>query len=160
MELTKSYYATYTGSASGIGPEVFAWAPADGNATVPDDQREQFDKAGFWPTASSYLLRPETLESVYYAYRVTGDTRFQDDAWKAFERIEDLCRAGVGYSGLGDVSDPRGGKQDDFQQSFWTAETLKYLYLIFAPESAVQIRSDGKMDFVFNTEAHPFRVRP
>ena len=36
--------------------------------------------------------------------------------------------------------------------SFWFAETLKYLYLLFTPDA---LAFD---DVVFNTEAHPFRV--
>jgi len=38
------------------------------------------------------------------------------------------------------------------QQSFWLSETLKYFYLIFAPQTVISLD-----DFVFNTEAHPFR---
>ena len=44
---------------------------------------------------------------------------------------------------------------DDVQQSFFLAETLKYLYLIFS--------DDGTMDleqWVLNTEAHPLPVLP
>lgn len=40
-------------------------------------------------------------------------------------------------------------------QSFWLAETLKYLYLLFA--------DDDKLDldkWVFTTEAHPLRIMP
>jgi mannosyl-oligosaccharide alpha-1,2-mannosidase len=38
-------------------------------------------------------------------------------------------------------------------QSFWTAETLKYLYLIFSEPDLISLD-----DYVFNTEAHPFRI--
>lgn len=37
-------------------------------------------------------------------------------------------------------------------QSFWTAETLKYFYLIFSPPDVVSLD-----EYVFNTEAHPLR---
>jgi mannosyl-oligosaccharide alpha-1,2-mannosidase len=43
--------------------------------------------------------------------------------------------------------------QDDLQQSFFMAETLKYLYLLFSPRDLVSLD-----EFVFNTEAHPFKV--
>ena len=36
---------------------------------------------------------------------------------------------------------------------FFFAETLKYLYLLFAPRSLLPLD-----DFVFNTEAHPLPV--
>lgn len=38
-------------------------------------------------------------------------------------------------------------------QSFWIAETLKYLYLIFSEPDLISLD-----DYVFNTEAHPFRI--
>ena len=44
-------------------------------------------------------------------------------------------------------------------ESFWMAETLKYLYLMFAEDMDVQVRSDGKMKWVLNTEAHPLLIR-
>jgi len=37
-------------------------------------------------------------------------------------------------------------------ESFYLAETLKYLYLIFAPEETFDLQK-----CVFNTEAHPFK---
>lgn len=43
-------------------------------------------------------------------------------------------------------------KQDSLE-TFWTAETLKYLWLLFG--------ADGDLDldrFVLNTEAHPLRI--
>ncbi len=57
-----------------------------------------------------------------------------------------------GYSGVVDVgiSPPT---LDDKMQSFWLAETLKYLYLLFSPSSTIPLS-----DWVFNTEAHPFRL--
>ena len=43
-------------------------------------------------------------------------------------------------------------EKGDRMHSFWFAETLKYLYLLFTPDA---LAFD---DVVFNTEAHPFRV--
>ncbi|KAH6988603.1 glycoside hydrolase [Ilyonectria destructans] len=73
--------------------------------------------------------------------------------------MKKLCRAGSGYSGIRDTTKEDGGSKDDFMQSFWLAETLKYLYLIFAGESEVQLQAIKKNGFVFNTEAHPIKVR-
>jgi hypothetical protein len=58
-----------------------------------------------------------------------------------------------GYSGLSDVGvvPPH---QDNKMQSFWLAETLKYLYLLFSPDSTVPLS-----EYVFNTEAHPFALQ-
>lgn len=38
---------------------------------------------------------------------------------------------------------------------FWLSETLKYLYLLFAPRDKISLRH-----WVFNTEAHPLPVFP
>ena len=42
---------------------------------------------------------------------------------------------------------------DDVQQSFFLAETLKYLYLIFSDDDAMDLDR-----WVLNTEAHPLPV--
>jgi len=45
------------------------------------------------------------------------------------------------------------GNHKDIMDSFFLAETLKYLYLLFADDSMVPLEK-----YVFNTEAHPFSV--
>jgi mannosidase alpha-like ER degradation enhancer 2 len=55
----------------------------------------------------------------------------------------------AGYTHLSDVV---AKKQTDAMESFFFAETLKYLYLLFAPSSVLPF--DG---VVFTTEAHPIR---
>ncbi len=42
---------------------------------------------------------------------------------------------------------------DDKMDSFFLAETLKYLYLLFSEPSLIPLD-----EYVFNTEAHPFRM--
>jgi mannosyl-oligosaccharide alpha-1,2-mannosidase len=164
VTLTESYYQTYAQTTTGIGPEGFRWfddsRPADtDNRAPPANQTEFYEKAGFWASSTQYILRPETLESLYYAYRLTGDTKYQDLAWTAFNRIKVNCRVGGGYSGLRNVTAAGGGERINQMQSFFMAETLKYLWLMFAEESAVHVQAEGANGWVFNTEAHPVRVR-
>ncbi|KAK0755534.1 hypothetical protein N5P37_011936 [Trichoderma harzianum] len=161
IQLTNSYYATYNQTASGIGPEGFNWVDSvtGSGGSPPSSQSSFYSKAGFWVSAPYYILRPETLESLYYAYRVTGDSKYQDWAWAAFNAISKACRAGSGYSSINDVTQANGGGASDDMESFWFAEALKYAYLIFADESAVQVNPNGGNQFVFNTEAHPFKIR-
>jgi mannosyl-oligosaccharide alpha-1,2-mannosidase len=47
------------------------------------------------------------------------------------------------------------GEKDDMMQSFFLAETLKYLYLLFSPSTVIPLD-----EWVFNTEAHPVRITP
>lgn len=57
-----------------------------------------------------------------------------------------------GYAGIRDVRKAP-PKHDDTQQSFFLAETLKYLYLMFGSNAEVSLD-----EWVFNTEAHPLRI--
>ena len=102
------------------------------------------------------LLRPETIESLYMLHRVTGDPVYQEWGWRLFRAFELTCRVSTGgYSGVHDV-DADDPTLDDTQPSFWLAETLKYLWLLFGG-------SGGGLppgEWVFNTEAHPLRVLP
>lgn len=166
LRITESYYQTYVQEAAGIGPEGFRWVDAalsaqdPANRAPPADQADFYQKAGFYTTSGYYILRPETVESLYYAYRLTGDTKYQDWAWQAFAQIRKLCRTGDAYAELRDVTRPDGGGFVDEMQSFWLAETLKYLYLIFAADGPVHVQGQGaKNQFVYNTECHPVRAR-
>lgn len=140
IALTEGCYQTYYADASGIGPEVFEWLPANGTNTTavdlpPANQTTFYKDNGFWITNSEYILRPEVLESIYYAYRITGDTKYQDYAWAAYMSINASCHGGAGYAELTRVDEVGGGPKNDFQDSFFFAEVLKYCYLIFAPVS-------------------------
>ncbi|KAK6078011.1 glycosyl hydrolase family 47 [Seiridium cupressi] len=120
-----------------------------------------YKESGFYHTNPEYILRPETIESLYYAYRATGDRKWQEWAWEAFESLDRMSRVEGGYTGLKSVMKTADDKTRQFidkMESFWLAETLKYLYLIFAEDSDLQVRSDGKVKYVLNTEAHPLLV--
>lgn len=165
LKLAESYFETYRGTAARIGPEGFRWTdaalPVDGsvNTNPPPGGEAAYAKAGFWSTSSYYILRPETTESLYYAYRATGNRKYQDLAWEGFQAIRAACQTGTGFAGLTDVTKKNGGSFDDTMQSFWIAETLKYMYLIFEEDSPVHFQGRGKNRWVFNTEAHPVLVR-
>ncbi|KAH6843024.1 glycoside hydrolase [Chaetomium sp. MPI-CAGE-AT-0009] len=164
LALVDGCHETYTATATGIGPEVFAWQDAarplnaSNNPPAPASQAAFYDDAGFWITSADYVLRPEVIESYYYAYRATGDKKYQEWAWDAFERVNRTCRVGSGYSSIRDVNQPDGGGFHDFQESFWFAEVLKYSYLIHAEDAPWQVKADHTNEFVYNTEAHPVRV--
>ncbi|QGJ00339.1 hypothetical protein CEK26_013407 [Fusarium fujikuroi] len=170
VKLSESYYEVYRQSPSGIGPELFRWvddgrqplAKASSKRLPAPKWQSFYEKSGYYHTNAEYILRPETIESLYYAYRATGDRKYQDWAWKAFEALNRMCKVEGGYTGLKSVmktKDDKTRKFVDKMESFWLAETLKYLYLMFAEDSELQVRSDGKMKYVLNTEAHPLLVR-
>ncbi|VFQ63381.1 unnamed protein product [Cuscuta campestris] len=96
------------------------------------------------------ILRPETVESLFYLWRLTGNKTYQDWGWNIFQAFEKNCRIESGYVGLKDVNT---GVKDNVMQSFFLAETLKYLYLLFSPPSLIPLDQ-----WVFNTEAHPLKI--
>lgn len=71
---------------------------------------------------SRFMLRPEAIESLFILYRVTGDTTWQDKAWKMFQAIEQSARTDIGYASLRDVSSKDPGHLDSCE-SFWTGES-------------------------------------
>lgn len=154
LELVNGCHETYIATATGIGPEVFSWDPT----AVPGAQADFFNRTGFYITNAGYQLRPEVIESFYYAYRATGDAKYQDWAWDAFVAINATTRVGSGYSSIEDVSVQGGGGFTDFQESFWFAEVLKYSYLIQSGDAEWQVARDGNNAWVYNTEAHPVKV--
>ena len=101
--------------------------------------------------ATSYILRPEALETLYYLNQVTGDPIFREWGWEMWQAIEKNCRTKYGYGHLRDVRDDK--SIDDRAESFFFAETAKYAYLLFKDEKIVDLTKK-----VFNTEAHPLSV--
>ncbi|KAL1700218.1 glycoside hydrolase family 47 protein [Schizophyllum commune] len=101
---------------------------------------------------NEYLLRPETLESLYLLWKITGEPRWRERAWKIFESIEIHTKTTSGYASLRSVETTPGVKQDDMP-SYFFAETLKYLYLTFIGDTPLPLDK-----WVLNTEAHPFPV--
>lgn len=96
-----------------------------------------------------YPLRPEIIESAFYLHYFTDDPRYLQMANTFFDDLVKYCRTPVAYASLKDVRTKR--KTDDME-SFFLAETLKYLYLIYAPHNTIDLSEE-----VFNTEAHPLR---
>jgi mannosidase alpha-like ER degradation enhancer 2 len=99
-----------------------------------------------------YPLRPEIVESAYVLYRKTKDPKYLEMGWAFFESLVAHCRTDAGYTVLKSVVTKEKG---DLMPSYFLAETLKYLYLLFAPDETLDF--DG---VVFNTEAHPLRRTP
>jgi len=112
---------------------------------------EEFDFRKDRITDPSYPLRPENLESCFYLYRTTHDQKYLSMGRRMVTDILEKCRTDAGYAAMKDV---RTLELEDSMESFFFAETLKYAYLLFAPESAIDLNK-----VVFSTEAHPFLIR-
>jgi mannosidase alpha-like ER degradation enhancer 2 len=68
---------------------------------------------------------------------------------KIYGDLLKYCKNDVGYASLKDVTTK---EKSDGIESFFFAETMKYLYLVLAPAGTISLDS-----VVFNTEAHPIR---
>ncbi|KLO09026.1 glycoside hydrolase family 47 protein [Schizopora paradoxa] len=163
LDLVDACWNTYQSTATGIGPETFAWISSDGNFTggdAPAASDLQFYKEhGFYifNGGSDYILRPEVLESNFYAWRVTGDIKYQQRAAAAAQSFQKFLTINGGFSGLNNVDSTAtdADARIDDQESFFFAEVMKYLFLTFDDPEHISLDN-----FVFNTEAHPFPVGP
>ncbi|KAI3429765.1 hypothetical protein D9Q98_010078 [Chlorella vulgaris] len=134
-DLTHTCWQMYHRMPSGLSPEYVTFTP-------------QGMKVG----AAYNMLRPEALEAMWYMWRLTHDWKYRVWAWEIFQAFETHSKAEAGYSGVKDVraAEP---VHDDTQQSFFLAETLKYLFLLFSDDSSFNMD-----EWVLNTEAHPLKV--
>eukprot|EP00062_Callorhinchus_milii_P010194 gi/632954773/ref/XP_007893140.1/ PREDICTED: mannosyl-oligosaccharide 1,2-alpha-mannosidase IA-like [Callorhinchus milii] len=138
-EIAATCHESYRRSATKLGPEAFRFdGGADAVATRMNDKY--------------YILRPEVVETYMYMWRFTHDPKYRDWGWEVVQALEQHCRVDAGFSGIRDVySSPP--YHDDVQQSFFLAETLKYLYVLFSEDELL-----SPEHWVFNTEAHPLPI--
>lgn len=144
---------------SGLGPDQWAWFDAPNhtynaswtnNATYQTSQQER----GYFILDTSYNSFPESIESFWYAWRITGEQIYADWNWQIFQslmRSADPAQDIV-YAGIMDVDQPATLFEPELP-SFYFAEVLKYLYLTFTDPDVISLD-----EWVFNTEAHPFRL--
>lgn len=104
-------------------------------------------------SAPFYILRPETAESLFVLNQLTGDPIYREWAYEIWSAIDHHCRNGVAYGALRNVNTKNSGV-DNRMESFFLAETLKYLYLAQDPDNEIDVLNK----YVFNTEAHPTRI--
>ncbi|KAK8055336.1 glycoside hydrolase, partial [Apiospora rasikravindrae] len=173
-ELMKTCWGMYAVTETGLAPEI-AWFEAasdDDLKSVPGSRksRKPSNSLQNWkkdfiinPLDAHNLQRPETVESLFLMYRITGDNMYREWGWTIFQAFQKHTRTPDrdGYTSLDDVRTVP-PKTRDNMESFWlastrhlclstrgVAETLKYLYLLFSPEDYMPLT-----EVVFNTEAH------
>lgn len=119
------------------------------------------------------LQRPETVESLLYMYRITGDETYRHWGWEMFKSFvkhsavveksshyetesgDATTYRIISFNSLSNVNTLPAPHRDNME-SFWMAETLKYFYLLFSDRDFLPLEEN-----VFNTEAHPMpRFKP
>ncbi|XP_023712237.1 mannosyl-oligosaccharide alpha-1,2-mannosidase IA isoform X1 [Cryptotermes secundus] len=138
--ITNTCHESYDRTATKLGPEAFRFTEAIEAKALKSNEKY-------------YILRPEVIESYFIMWRLTKQQKYRDWGWEAVQAIEKHCKVAGGYTGLKNVylEDP---PKDDVQQSFFLAETLKYLYLLFSDDSLMSLD-----EWVYNTEAHPLPIK-
>ncbi|TPX20906.1 hypothetical protein DIZ76_016803 [Coccidioides immitis] len=174
-KLTEGCLWAYRSMPSGVMPEIFTavacdetedpsctWSPRFWFHTKDDERmttgelEKKAQKQGLIPgflkiDNAQYHLRPEAIESVFLLYRITGDPSLHDEGWNMFTAIEKHTRTKIAHGSLNDVTLSKPEVLNEME-SFWTAETLKYFYLLFSEPDLVSLDK-----YVFNTEAHPLK---
>ena len=117
--------------------------------TLHGIEPELLDYRSMKVESPGYQLRPEIIESAWYLHHYTRDPKYLEMGRVFFEDLVKHCRTESGYTVLKSVVTKEKG---DLMPSYFLAETLKYLYLLFAPENTIDFDR-----VVFNTEAHPLR---
>ena len=148
---------TYFGALDAFFPGTLALAgDIDRGRQLEDSAFKMWTRYGVEPEAidysnmkiayDGYALRPEIIESAFYLHRFTHDPKYLDMGPTFYGSLVKYCRNDVAYAALKDVEKKA---QGDEMESFFLAETLKYLYLLFAPSNTLDLNKG-----VFNTEAH------
>ena len=153
--------ATTFGALHAFLPAVLALGGDVGRAKTLEDscftmwklhglEPEVIDYSTMKVMYAGYPLRPEIIESAFYLQRYTKDDRYIAMGKTFFDSLVQYARTENGYTNIKDVITK---EKNDLMPSYFLAETLKYLYLLFSDDH----RFDPQKT-IFNTEAHPMNA--
>jgi mannosyl-oligosaccharide alpha-1,2-mannosidase len=64
-----------------------------------------------------YKLRPEAIESVFYMWRITGDQKWRDAAWRMWEGIVKATETQLAFASIENVAEQKSEKVDSMEVS-------------------------------------------
>ncbi|CAR26380.1 hypothetical protein ZYGR_0H01880 [Zygosaccharomyces rouxii] len=154
QDLTYTCYQMYAQIPTKLSPEIVVFNKEDavGRSNWISESGDFYVK----PADRHNLQRPETVESLMFLYHLTGDNKYRQWGWEIFQGFQQhslkprMRRPGKVYTSLKDCIQSPTQPLDNLE-SFWLAETLKYLHLLFQDDVDLT-------KIVFNTEAHAFPV--
>jgi hypothetical protein len=144
VELMTTCQGMYEVTRTGLAPEIAFFhlpTPADG---IPDlytydpkhkPMSDKFDPSqdADWrqdfiikPGDAHNLQRPETVESLFYMYRITGDAKYREWGWKIFEAFMKHTEAAddAGYTSIGNVNEIPPPTRNNME-SFWPVSLME-----------------------------------
>ncbi|KJZ78387.1 hypothetical protein HIM_02425 [Hirsutella minnesotensis 3608] len=161
-ELMQTCWGMYKYMATGLAAEItyFEVASPPLPESAPHEAPADFDadpeavwRRDFNVHANDVhnLQRPETVESLFYMWRITGDVKYREWGWQMFRSFVNYTAVENrgGFTSLSNANVVPPVVRDNME-SFWLAETLKYMYLLFSPNDVLPLDK-----IVLNTEAHP-----
>ncbi|CZR50683.1 related to alpha-mannosidase MNS1 [Phialocephala subalpina] len=161
-ELTHTCWGMYKVMATGLAPEIAHFhidspplpesAPHKAPDNLDDAENQEWKKDfNIKGNDKHNLQRPETVESLFYMWRITGDEMYREWGWEMFKAFVEYTKLeDGGFTSLDDADNIPPPTRDNME-SFWLAETLKYFYLLFSPDDLIPLDK-----VVINTEAHIF----
>jgi len=86
MDMTRTCFEMYNMTKTGLAPEIVYFT---GNHDME-----------IKPLDAHNLLRPETVESLFVLWRVTGDVKYREWGWQIFQAFEKWSKVEAGYTSL------------------------------------------------------------
>jgi ER degradation enhancer, mannosidase alpha-like 1 len=107
-------------------------------------------------TERYYPLRPEFVESAFHLYTATRHPYYLTMGKFVYESLMNVTRVAHGFASVQNVEN---GALEDRMNSFFLAETVKYLYLLFDEGGFVSASSSPARErWLFTTEGHLFPI--
>jgi len=133
-ELMKTCMGMYRATASGLSPEITHFELDDVPkmydtkvlASTTELEKDTPEGEGWKsdfiikPADAHNLQRPETVESLFYMWRITGDEVYREWGWEMFSAFKNHTRieGGGGYTSVNDVTKVPPPSRDNME-SFW-----------------------------------------
>jgi hypothetical protein len=135
-ELTKTCMGMYRVTPTRLAPEIAHFELDDPpkmykdfilhSTSDMDPETEDWKKDfNIKPADAHNLQRPETVESLFYMWRITGDDIYREWGWEMFEAFVKytIVENGGGFTSVGDVMQVPPPKRDNME-SFWLVSGL------------------------------------
>ncbi|KAM7500676.1 hypothetical protein LguiA_025090 [Lonicera macranthoides] len=150
-DLVRTCFERYSVTSTGLAPEIAYFNGNEGGLDGGNKHSKYVNDIIIKVADRQNLLRPETVESLFVLYRITGDPKYRKWGWEIFMAFEKYAKVDSGgYCSLDDVTMLPPQKRDKME-AFFLGETLKYLYLLFGDRNPIPLDK-----FVFNTESSSF----
>ena len=104
-ELCHQFYVTETG----LAPEISYFNLND--PEKPDLDIHTNDRFS--------ILRPETVESYFYLWRITKNEKYREWGWTFFENLQKFAKVENGYTSIGNVQSAARPQPKDKMESFF-----------------------------------------